>query len=111
MAKIDFCNKQPISTDSIKDWRDAFLESVNGEIMESETHGLADAINVVHNLDCTSLQCLMNYCSSFTNGGVWIDPEDGVFFVTSRIGSDPEATYEDAKQFIENYRQAKQLSV
>ena len=110
MAKINFCNEQTKSTESTKDWRDAFLESNAKDIMESVEYSEANAIKVVDTLYCTKLQCLMNYCSSFTSGGMWVSSKNGVYFVTQGTDSDPDATYEGAKQFIANYEQAKQLS-
>ena len=107
MAKIDFCNEQ---AETGKDWRDAFLESEDGRVMEAVAYSMADAIKVEDAGVCTTLQCLMHYCSSFTNGGMWINHISGVRFVTNGTGSDPDATYEDAKKFIENFKLSKSAS-
>jgi len=55
---------------------------------------------------CTKYSSVIAYVSQFSSGGFWHNDERLVF-VTAGYGSDKDATYEDARGFIVNWRKNK----
>ena len=83
-----------------KDWRDAFIEKIGVGIEKVEC-SMADAIKVNSCEDCTRLRSLMKYVLKFENGGFWLDGH-GLHFVTRGYGCAEKATYQHAKEFLQN---------
>lgn len=88
----------------LKDWRDAFLEHhdyTTFKINKKEYAG-ADTLQITRCGDCTYPQLLLKYVLQFKNGGFWFEEADSkLYIVTEGFGSDGDATYEGAKEFIE----------
>lgn len=91
-----------VDSNADKDWRDAFVEAgIITNSMKTEESD-ADAIRIRNNGMCTKYNTLMKYIVSFEGGGFWLQHK-GLYFVTKGTGSDPQATYQNAKNFIKFY--------
>lgn len=87
---------------SKKDWRDAFVEAkIITEDMKV-IYSASDCVKIKEASICTEYQLLAKYCTEFRSGGFWYDKR-GLHFVTSGVGSDEEATYEYAVNFIRKW--------
>ena len=93
-----------------KDWRDAFIESF-ADIKDTcikVDFSSADCLYVHTNINiCTSLAPLIAYVSQFEHGGFWYTKDCGLHFTTNGLGSDKDATYNDALIFCANWKQLK----
>lgn len=88
-----------------KEWRDAFMEYF-GEDISLTTYSTANAIKIVKAHNCARYQVLMSYVLQFSSGGFWL--RDGIMYVvTSGVNSDHEATYSDAVEFIQEWKEGK----
>lgn len=91
---------------SNKKWTDAFIEKGKVGSGLYKNYCVADTIAIENCGNCTVLTCIMAYVSQFADGGMWIE-DNIVYFVTDGYGSDQDATYEDALEFIENWEKSK----
>jgi|AACY02.16.fsa_nt_gi hypothetical protein len=99
MAKIKFKEIEPVK-ETGKDWRDAFVEAgIITEDMKSN-YGSAIEIEIILCTVCNQYGSLCQYVGQFENGGFQLSKNGGLHFVTKGVGSDEEATYEDAKAFL-----------
>lgn len=93
-----------------KDWRDAFIESfstIKHKCLK-DNHASADCLYVHANIrSCTDLSPLIAYVSQFEFGGFWFSKDCGLHFTTSGVGSDVDATYNNALVFCANWKQLK----
>ena len=93
-----------------KDWRDAFIEyfpTIKNKCLK-DNYGSADCLYVHTNInDCTDLTPLIAYVSQFECGGFWFSKDCGLHFLTDGVGSDKDATYDDALVFCANWKQLK----
>ena len=93
-------NKSP--DNSGKDWIDAFVEKgIIRKDMKVRYYDV-DIIEIKKCDDCTAYKSLCGYVSQFEHGGFWFS-DNRIRFVTRFVDSDEEATYEDAKEFLERF--------
>jgi len=96
--------KKPKQVENVKtDWRQAFVkEGIITEDMCVE-YSCADSIRIERCGNCNEYQLIAGYVSQFDKGGFWYG-KDGLHFVTRGVGSDEDATYEDALEYIKRWR-------
>ena len=82
-----------------KDWRDAFIEKYDE--LEKVKYNGANCLKIPHHNSCTKYRKVMEYGLLFINGGFWFD-ENGLHFVMHGYDSNTDATYQHAKEFLEN---------
>jgi hypothetical protein len=90
-----------------KDWVDAFIEA---NIIQAEQkkrdggEGVTPVIQITSCNYCSRYSSICAYVSQFKNGGFWLTTK-GLTFVTGGSGGpDKDATYEDAKAFLEVWK-------
>lgn len=99
--EIQLKNQEQKSNEN-KDWRDAFIEAGVIEREQLICKWSANAIQITECKRRTKYLILCAYISQFSSGGFWLIGFD-LYFVTSGTGSDSNATYENAKEFINNW--------
>ncbi len=87
-----------------KDWRDAFVESGIITADQKADYSCCDTILIRDCNASSEYSLLCSYVGQFTGGGFWLY-NDRLRFVTSgNTGSDEEATYEDAREFLTKWK-------
>lgn len=90
------------------DWRDAFIEKLGNRYTKVESSD-RKAIRVSREGKCDHPAVLLAYVSSFRAGGFWYEPEGGLDFVLSGSNTLDTATYQHAKQFINDFQSKHKL--
>lgn len=83
---------------SLLDWRDAFTDTNAIKV----NYSCADTIQIKEAYNCKIYTALCAYVSQFECGGFWYS-KNGLYFTTASPDSDPLATYEHAKAFVDNF--------